>query len=211
MKPILFNTDMVRALQNGTKTVTRRLIKNMDIINRWDCEEDGTPIAFIDQATGDSFPPTMPCPYQSGDILYVPQPWKCYAIWDVMGYEVEFQDGEYTKFEFTDQKRAQKWAKYLDKPAHQWQSPYFMPREAAQIFLWVTDVRVERLQEITDNDLVRDFGFCLDAIKTVGRDVLAAPFWDSTIKPADRALYGWEANPWVWVIEFERCKKPKGD
>lgn len=72
-------------------------------------------------------------------------------------------------------------------------------------------MRVERLQDITGDDLVRDFGLCPDAIKAVGRDALAGPVWDSTIKSTDRALYGWEANPWVWVIKFERCKKSGGD
>lgn len=50
-KPILFNTDMVRAILDNRKTVTRRVVKDKDIINAWDCEEDGTPIAFIEQAT----------------------------------------------------------------------------------------------------------------------------------------------------------------
>lgn len=216
IKPILFNTDMVRGLLDGTKTVTRRVVKphyrageagfrvvtnkhtgeyvRIEIFDEW---EDET--RWLNE------------PYRPGDILYVPQPWKCYAIWDVMGYEVEFQDGEYVKFEFTDPKRAHKWAKYLDKPAHQWQSPYFMPREAARIFLRVTGVRVERLLDITEEDLFRDFCLCREAIETVGRDALAGPFWDSTIKPADRELYGWAANPWVRVIEFERCERPKGD
>lgn len=75
MKPILFNTDMVRAILNGRKTVTRRVIKDKDIINAWDCESYGTPIAFIDHETGDSHQPTFPCQYQPGDILYVRETW----------------------------------------------------------------------------------------------------------------------------------------
>lgn len=79
-----------------------------------------------------------------------------------------------------------------------------MPREAARIFLRVLDVRIERLQKIMDdppgpnNQVVREG--CL-----YGCDFIAA--WNHTIKPANLAIYGWHANPWVWVIEFERVKK----
>ena len=65
-------------------------------------------------------------------------------------------------------------------------------------FLRVTDVRVERVQDIDDDGVVAE-----------GLNI-GDPFdelWDSTIKPADRALYGWDANPWVWVIEFERISR----
>lgn len=96
-----------------------------------------------------------------------------------------------------------------------------MPREAARIFLRVTGVRVERLQAITEQD-AKDEGACKvypdtdpETGKTtymqdenatyIGGFVCA---WDSTIKSADRATCGWEANPWVWVIEFERVEKP---
>ena len=102
------------------------------------------------------------------------------------------------RFFFGNQERLKKWRKYIYKPLGNWQSPYFMPREAARIFLRVTDVRVERLQEINDDGVVSE-----------GMEI-GAPFddlWDSTIKKADRTLYGWEANPWVWVITFERISK----
>ena len=100
-----------------------------------------------------------------------------------------------------------------------------MPKEAARIFLRVTDVRVERLQEITEVDAEKrayDITMISVAMKTgptfydpdSGGDPSTvagfAKLWNSTIKPTDLALYGWEANPWVWVIEFERCEKPKG-
>lgn len=71
IKPILFNTKMVRAILNGEKTQTRRAVKDKDIINNWDCESDGTPIAYVDQSTGDRYPPTAPCPYSPGDVLWV--------------------------------------------------------------------------------------------------------------------------------------------
>ena len=74
-----------------------------------------------------------------------------------------------------------------------------MPREAARIFLRVTGVRVERLQNMQPYDI---------AFEGFRRKRDFKTLWDSTIKPADRALYGWKANPWVWVIEFERTEKP---
>ena len=109
-----------------------------------------------------------------------------------------------------------------------------MPKEAARIWLKVTDVRVERLQEI-DEDGVWDEGFkfkppcltrvsadghtcdldgpCMSSIKycdmTMG-ELFGRELWNSTIKKSDIDRYGWDANPWVWVIEFERCKEPEG-
>ena len=84
-----------------------------------------------------------------------------------------------------------------------------MPREAARLFLMVTGVRVERLQDITPNDCVLE-GVEREALTTVGGEFARGIFndvWDSTIKPADLPRYGWEANPWVWVIEFERVSR----
>lgn len=70
-----------------------------------------------------------------------------------------------------------------------------MPREAARIFLRVTDVRVDRLWNMTNIDPINDFVLTREAIVTVGWESLGRTVWDSTIKPADRDLYGWEANP----------------
>ena len=197
MKPILFNTDMVRAILGGRKTVTRRVIKNKDIINAWDCESDGTPIAFIDQDTGDSHPPTFPCQYQPGDILYVRETW--YKDPTRYMYKANYSDIE--KF-FRDGKEVQ----------IKWRPSIHMPKEAARLFLRVTDVRVERLQDITSGQI--DAEGCKEwaySAKT-GELLPSGPSffrikWDRTIKPSDLPLYGWDANPWVWVIGFERISR----
>lgn len=89
-----------------------------------------------------------------------------------------------------------------------------MPREAARIFLRVTDVRVKRLQDITEEqalseDARKEYQHYYDNVVTA-REFFSG-IWNSTIKPADRARYGCDANPWVWVIEFERCEKPGGE
>lgn len=102
-----------------------------------------------------------------------------------------------------------------------WRPSIHMPREAARIFLRVTDVRVERLQEITEDQAIAEgfeaikcdhpFGWpCIDCMNTGYYEPATLGFvetWDSTIKPKDHALYGWDANPWVWVIEFERITR----
>ena len=99
-----------------------------------------------------------------------------------------------------------------------------MPKEAARIWLRVTDVRVERLQDITPKDAKnegvgdlfyddigysdKDYGTEVDPEYGVAKEQFAW-LWDSTIKKAALDCYGWDANPWVWVIEFERCEKPE--
>lgn len=91
-----------------------------------------------------------------------------------------------------------------------------MPKKAARIWLKVTNVSVERLQNITE-DGAKAEGENWKNGKNVGweekmwRTAIErfAKIWDSTIKKSDLDRYGWNANPWVWVIEFERCEKPK--
>lgn len=112
-----------------------------------------------------------------------------------------------------------------------WRPSIHMPKEAARLFLRVTDVRVERLQAITIDD-VRKEGLMRENVRPDGctcawatdgcmdepcnnRDAYewlcwATPFqrlWDSTIKPADRDRYEWSVNPWVYVISFERISR----
>lgn len=230
-KPMLFSTDMVRALLDGRKTVTRRVVKP-----RYRDDECGFRIvtrkidlAFVRVELTDEnefLTREMNPPYQPGDVLYVPEAWKCrFAMLDQdgLGYEVVFRDGKIVRFRFENRKRAKKWAKYARKDDNHWQSPYFMPKEAARIFLRVTGVRVERLQDIDKWGAAREGQPSCSGLTLCG-GTLGCPMceaelenairwfstmWDKPIKPADRALYGWVANPWVWVIEFERISREK--
>ena len=91
-----------------------------------------------------------------------------------------------------------------------WKPSIHMPKEAARLFRKVTNVRVERLQDI-DSEGIRAEGLNTLAVHAGDMEISQREFarlWDSTIKPADLALYGWDANPWVWVIEYEWCEKP---
>lgn len=94
-----------------------------------------------------------------------------------------------------------------------WRPNENMPREAARIFLRVTDVRVERLQNITEEQAQKEGFYRGWKLTEKSTPALTAKqafmwVWDGIIKLASRAIYGWIANPWVWVIEFERCEKP---
>ena len=199
MKPILFNTEMVRAIQADRKTVTRRVLKDKDVINNWDCEADGTPIAYIDQTTGDSYPPTFPSPYQPGDILWVRETWCGWYLphgaW-LYRYKATNPNGN----------RALTGPEYDDEwEVRPWRPSIHMPREAARLFLRVTAVRVERLRDMCLADVLMEGIREADSYEATWNRWHKT--WDSTIKPADQPLYGWEANPWVWVIKFERISK----
>lgn len=181
-KPILFNTDMVRAIQDNIKTATRRLIKLPYYIDNEDvCRKSGLAMHVGTNATdGMPYPDS---PYKIGDILYVRETW--------------------TKGNFRGEKERYYYKADNEVPHCRWEPSIHMPKEAARIFLRVTDVRVERLQDMTDEDCVKDGGFSIYAVQTVGKERLFGGLWNSTVKKSELDKYGWEANPWVFVYEFE--------
>lgn len=210
-RPILFNTDMVRAILDGKKTETRRLVTKKFIIQPdQEINQNGkgrfelynvTPRCGIPQNV--FFKP----PYQPEDILYVRETWGWDPCWDC-GLDTEKNGCPYEHDRIYNQKNRE-YGCYCYKASLDdgdtpsvgtWHPSIHMPKEAARIFLKVTDIRPERLQDIDDDGVVAE-----------GLQI-GDPFddlWNSTIKKADQDRYGWDANPWVWVIEFERCEKPE--
>ena len=223
--PILFNTEMVRAILDGRKTCTRRSVSSRQFLGMLpDKCKNAAPDEFLkgkrmmfkpycDMTDAELIMTAYKEPYQPGDILYVRETWK------------KAPNGYYY---YED------WQRNDIADVTKWKPSIYMPKEAARIWLKVTDVRVERLQEI-DEDGVWNEGFkfkppcltrvsadghtceldgpCMSSIKycdmTMG-ELFGRELWNSTIKKSDLDRYGWSANPYVFVIEFERCEKPEG-
>ena len=206
IKPILFNTEMVRAILDGRKTCTRRICKDANEYTVPDMEfynADRRTYAvhnFVDKEHMEQLSTAeRTCPICTGDILYVRETWK------------EAPKGYYY---YED------WQKDDIADVTKWKPSIHMPKEAARIWLKVTDVRVERLQEITDEQAKREgiqYDECPTGFtwkqETDMHNCYTTPIgamqalWNSTIRKSDIDRYGWDANPWVWVIEFERCEK----
>ena len=206
IKPILFNTEMVLAILDGRKSCTRRLLKGPFTVH---------PNGYITKPRGnENLCPYEP-PYQPGDILYVRETWQ--YLYELDGNEQIIEDTGKYYYAATD---TITFNTYVDENGlkHEhvpWRPSIHMPKEAARIWLKVTDVRVERLQEITP-DAIKNEGIILNPKEYVGKFdytselyFLFQRLWNSTIKKSDLDRYGWGANPWVWVIEFKRCKKPE--
>lgn len=213
IKPILFNkqisTEMVRAILDGRKTCTRRICKDANECTVPDMEfynADKRTYAvhnFADKKHTEQLSiAERTCPICPGDILYVRETWK------------KAPNGYYY---YED------WQRNDIADVTKWKPSIHMPKEAARIWLKVTDVKVERLQEITDEQAKREgiqYDECPTGFtwkqETDMHNCYTTPIgamqalWNSTIKKSDLDCYGWDANPWVWVIEFERCEKPEG-
>lgn len=229
-KPILFNTEMVRAILDGRKTQTRRVIKpqpKMILSYAFagsGCGKWGYPDKNAYQYWGDKYKRTAELapddekrmwkpPYHTDDILYVRETW-C-------------KNKNYDEFYY----RANRGRNINAPYGLKWRPSIHMPKEAARIFLKVTNVRVERLQDMSEYDAesegykgcprehtiyYTDGGadMCLNADSECPfgywycnhsvPEGFGIDIWNTTIKKEERDLYGWDANPWVWVIEFER-------
>lgn len=224
VKPILFNTEMVKAILDGRKTQTRRVVKFKKGQNpKWTgYVPDG------DVLYGSNNIPAVKAPLRKDDVLWVRETW---GIQSAHRFECDAKivykaGGDLQKIQFSNRDDYDRfvWNKYIGNG--KWYPSIHMPREAARIFLRVTHVRAERLQTITEEDAKAE-GTCkaypytdLETGKTAYMHDENATYiggfvcvWDSTIpkhpNKFKRYPYYWNDNPWVWVISFERCEKPK--
>lgn len=268
-KPILFNTEMVRAIFNGRKTVIRRPVKTKKFdVNSYGFENMETdPYETRIDRNGSEYPyplkglyanfsdgeyfPIVKAPYNIGDYLYVRE------TWGISNFDIDEQS---VCIVYKAGDVRENWQEVVlpkDKFEHlyynysesepDWHPSIYMPKEAARIFLRVTDVRVERLQDITEKDAYEEgvdveippicrqnspteeqqrkynnmtakqkeqyinelakhtyMGWCVYADRL---NIAFRKLWNSTVKKSDLAKYSWNANPWVWVIEFENIKE----
>ncbi|MBC3889487.1 hypothetical protein GH810_14320 [Acetobacterium paludosum] len=219
MKPILFNTEMVQALLDRRKTVTRRVVKphrEAIIENIWIDKEDGEVVVVYNDNNHIGEKGYIKPKYQIGEILWVRETF----------YKSPTHGGwRYLNEVSPNSPLTKTWKKVPS---------IHMPREAARIFLKVTGVRVERLQDITDEQAEKEgvpTGWPMEPVfcpeckgegvlgtydsKTLGyieidcyhcndAKVRFKNLWNSTIKKKDLPEFGWDANPWVFVYEFER-------
>lgn len=227
IKPILFNTEMVRAIMDGRKSCTRRMVKPQPD------EKHTYPLGFVTDSTekkevgcfgfgineyGGSIQYAKP-QYQPGDILYVRETWERFECWDCEGDERGNCPKELKKSVLYKTCGCYMYCATDEISGDaKWHPSIHMPKEAARIWLKVTNVRVERLQDITEDGAeaegVIDNREFIHSPENECNHIYTArehfiEIWDRTIKKSDLDIYGWDANPWVWVIEFERCEKPK--
>lgn len=230
---LITNTEMVRAILDGSKTCIRQIIKGYIPPNAQFGYSAFTPDGTIScrglfetagrPGYGEKF---FKLPYQPGDILYVRETW-CKSLERYL-YRADYSDTE--KFYQNGKEIEIKW-----RPSSN------MPREAARIFLKVTNVRVERLQDITEDGanvegMPDDLDYPVSKIycpickgygtidsrnpSSLGHEEIDCPncdsrrkrfanLWNATIKKQYN-IHSWDMNPYVWVIEFERCEKLEG-
>lgn len=226
IKPILFNTQMVQAILTGEKTVTRRVVKlkysnthhtiktdkyGSRLIEIQNDVEGETHGRNPDGTTWHRIRPYIEPqpPFRKNDILYVRETWN-FCNMDAEENEITFiyragerEDATARTVKVSDE-MLEKYEYSMTESNPDWRPSIHMPKEAARIWLRVTDVKVERLNDMTIEDCEKEGILCGN-----NGDIFAyIKGWDSALKKSDREKYGWAANPLVWVIEFERIEKP---
>lgn len=204
-RPIIFNAEMVKAILEGCKTQTRRVMKPQPPVTHrpWNNHGDDDLVFFTDHPTQGEKGNVLHwrCPYGApGDRLWVRETWCVAARY---GYDApndsrpgigdDYSVPEPVWYRATDN---------VDTEEYGWSSPIYMPRWASRITLEVTDVRVERLFDISEED-ARAECVSIERTRTLTHRGAFAITWDEINK---KRGYGWEGggNWWVWAITFRR-------
>lgn len=198
-RPILFSGEMVRAILDGRKTQTRRAVKPRQ---DWfvDERENGQRWPFFQPYVyAEPEPIEVPCPYGNpGDRLWVKE---THAIVPSTAYAVSTDDGV-SQIPHRRSPNSDHWVVYREGWSRctpgRWRPSIHMPRWASRVLLEVTAVRVERVQEISHADALAE-GIEASPVSTP-----AEAFKDLWNSINGKRGFGWEANPWVWVVEFKR-------
>jgi hypothetical protein len=211
-RPILFSAEMVRAILDGRKTQTRRIMKPVPTFNA------GGAILDADGGQEDYvvphwvLPSACSCPYgQPGDTLWVREAWRVHKSYDILNaarvYGAMGGDVAYCVDYLATPRQENFWGR--GRPS------IHMPRWASRITLRITDIRVERVQDISEDDAIQE-GMELEryvpvsdsaGLHACGEAEETNPLeefrnlWTSINGPG-----AWEANTWVWAISFERVK-----
>jgi hypothetical protein len=181
-KSILFNTEAVKALIEGRKTQTRILLGAKGTLYPNETLMEWTKRWNIEP------------PYQVGDILYVRETWS----------KIRNSDGSFNKYVYKTDGYPHEDGKYILK--FKWHPSIHMPKEAARIWLKVTNVRAERLQDISEEEARKEG---TELVSLDGRSIIT-PNYKAAFEWIWKKIYkNWNDNPWVWVIEFERTSKPQ--
>lgn len=249
-RPILFNAEPARAILEGRKTVTRRdpfqTPPDYDVLKGHYRDSKGR-LCAVFQCRKDLTTEAVYARYDRGDILWVRETWQeVYETeWseeDPSGINIRELILNFDSIPKVEAGISSMCKSELMKPRMKyfvfkasniqyadnenglaWRPSIHMPKEAARIFLKVTDVHVERLQEITAEGALDEgtnvefpepktsyisLAYTKMRLEPAARRSFAN-LWNSTIKPADLPVCGWQADPWVWVIRFERCERPE--
>lgn len=214
-RPILFSTEMVQAILDGRKTQTRRVTKPQPV----DCDDR----VYVHCPFG-----------KVGDRLWVRETWRIIGWnWEMGDYVIEYKDGTTKQFESVqdvDEDATERYALQCDedmkkggwvvneeagywenpavtriedetRPPMRWRPSIFMPRAFSRITLEITNIRAERLQAISARDVIAEGVW--DKTHTLG-DLNWQREWIEKWDSINKNGYGWDANPWVWVIEFRQ-------
>ncbi|MGP2900547.1 hypothetical protein [Serratia ureilytica] len=217
-RPVIFNGEMVRAILDGRKTQTRRLVPEWQRPKPYP-ENDGEPhynwmavaqsdrrwgygvFGETEEACAKELSTMAPCPFgNAGDRLWVRE-----TFMDLTGTGIEATTGKFEGFAYRADTPAGSYGDEVRKEyGLKWTPSLHMPRKACRILLEITAVRVERLNDISEEDAKAEGVAPSQHIITPPEALYRVGFlklWQS--------IYGeesWNANPWVWAISFRRVK-----
>lgn len=220
-RPIIFNGEMVRAILEEKKIQTRRVIKRQDFDDRG--------LRFCNEKTGweDWHGNPVRCPFgQPGDQLWVREAWGDVnssdgpsilyrADYDLISWDQwcidkgpDYGAGPSMNYDKYPGEYSMWWEDLANgEPCHKWRRSVHMPRWASRIQMLVKDVRVERLQDMRWRDCIAEgIPYDPDSRDTNEELHVVARFkklWNSN---NEKSGFGWDTNPWVWVVEFEKIE-----